>query len=626
MASADPLVFDMSQMSEATPSVFTKRDMLALQDQQNGNYASNQIVLDTSQLANSNKYMAYRDAYLSVPMILAATSKPLAGQNGSSALPGPATAGTSADFGFGLKNWFGSIVHSMILDYSGTTIIQQTPLSGLWNCFVLHTTLSLGDLETIGASIGFYPDDVNFVYRSTESKGLIKGVTNTFNTVAQGSLVSQHAGGHQFSNKGMFERQNRMLTSEDGATGSGLGSAVSSILTAGDMGRLYTSQVISRVNPQDDANDPKAGCVVYAIQAQIYLKHLHSFFSQIPLLKGVFFRLTLNINNIVMNLKQKAYHASDTGSWDLSQSSITSPLGGVNPILLASSATSTAGEGPITSLLDNAAGRIYANTFGDAIKPQQTVATAAAADLRVTLNVGKTVIDTVQKSTLSAANADSSSSLSSSCILNVPAYTFNPSFEEAYLSQPVKTIMYSDIFQYTTPSVDSPQSFNFLITNGISNIKSVLVIPLLKNIGATATATGVESLPPFQSCWDTCGSGTTAPYAALNNFNVVVAGQNMVYNQVQYDYQQFEDQLRGVNSVNGGLVDGLTSGMIDFHKFQRMYRYYYINCARMLPIDEAVPKSVSISGSSLSQLPITFYVFIEYGVQVSVDCLTGARV
>jgi hypothetical protein len=100
----------------------------------------------------------------------------------------------------------------------------------------------------------------------------------------------------------------------------------------------------------------------------------------------------------------------------------------------------------------------------------------------------------------------------------------------------------------------------------------------------------------------------------------------MVYNQVQYDYQQFEDQLRGVNSVNGGLVDGLTSGLIDFHKFQRMYRYYYVNCARMLPIDEAVPKSVSISGTSLSKLPITFYVFIEYGVQVSVDCLTGARV
>jgi len=622
MASADPLVFDMSQMSEATPSVFTKRDMLALQDQQNGNYASNQIVIDTSQLANSNKYMAYRDAYLTVPMILAATSVPTSATASHCALPAPATLGTSADFGFGLKNWFGSIVHSMILDYSGTTIIQQTPLSGLWNCFVLHTTLSLGDLETIGASIGFYPDDVNFAYVAAATGGLSKGITNTFNTVAQGSLVDQHAGGHQFSNKGMFERQNRMLTSEDAATASGLGSAVSSILTKSDMDRLYSSQVIGRANPvgSNTASDRRAGAIVYAIQAQIYLKHLHSFFSQIPLLKGVFFRLTLNINNIVMNLKQ------GTDAWDLGSSTITSPLGGVNPILLASSATSGSAAGPTLSILDTTGVKCRGNTFSDSIKAVHGGNTPA--DMRVTLNVGKTVIDTVQNGLLTAATGVSASSgLGSSCILNVPSYTFNPSFEEAYLSQPVKTIMYSDIFQYTTPSVDaSGNAFNFLITNGISNIKSVLVIPMLKNIGASTSATGVESLPPFQSPYDTCGSGTTAPYAALNNFNVVIAGQNMVYNQIQYDYQQFEDQLRGVNSINGGLVDGLTSGLIDFHKFQRMYRYYYVNCARMLPIDEAVPKSVSISGTSLSQLPVSFYVFIEYGVQVSVDCLTGARV
>ncbi len=616
MASADPLVFDMSQMSEATPSVFTKRDMLALQDQQNGNYASNQIVLDTSQLANSNKYMAYRDAYLSVPMMLAASSMPIAASANSSALQSPASTSQSCDFAFGLKNWFGTIVHSMILDYSGTTIIQQTPLSGLWNCFVLNTTMSLGDLETIGASIGFYPDDVNFAYSTGTAGGLTKGVTNTFNTVAQGSLV-KHAGGQQFSNKGMYERQNKLWTSEEANTG-GVGATVSTLLGASAMDGLYTSRVLSRVNAVDgDAAAIKAGCIVYSIQAQIYLKHLHSFFSQIPLLKGVFFRLTLNINNVVMSLKQST--GSDAG-FDLSSSVITSPLGGVNPILIASLADASAGSGPVTSILGNDGTAVRANTFSESILTHHSSAT----DLRVTLNVGNKIIDSVQRKQIYDAGGDVTSSLSASCVLNVPAYTFNPSFEEAYLSQPVKTIMYSDIFQFTTNSTKKGP-FNYLITNGISNIKSVLVLPMLNSITGTG-GTGAETLPPFQSPFDTCGSGTTAPYAALNNFNVVVAGQNMVYNQVQYDYQQFEDQLRGINSINGGLVDGLTSGLIDFHKFQRMYRYYYINCARMLPIDEAVPKSVSISGTIQSELDITFYVFIEYGVQVSVDCLTGARV
>jgi len=46
----------------------------------------------------------------------------------------------------------------------------------------------------------------------------------------------------------------------------------------------------------------------------------------------------------------------------------------------------------------------------------------------------------------------------------------------------------------------------------------------------------------------------------------------------------------------------------------------------MLPVEEAVPKSVSIIGNNSCEKALTFFVFIEYGVQVSVDVLTGARV
>jgi hypothetical protein len=46
----------------------------------------------------------------------------------------------------------------------------------------------------------------------------------------------------------------------------------------------------------------------------------------------------------------------------------------------------------------------------------------------------------------------------------------------------------------------------------------------------------------------------------------------------------------------------------------------------MLPVEEAVPKSVSIIGTNVSQKKVQFFVFVEYGVQVSIDILTGARV
>jgi len=100
----------------------------------------------------------------------------------------------------------------------------------------------------------------------------------------------------------------------------------------------------------------------------------------------------------------------------------------------------------------------------------------------------------------------------------------------------------------------------------------------------------------------------------------------MIYNTQQYNFEQFLNQLVGVNSINANLTDGLTSGLIDFKSFQQGYSYYYVNCSRMLPIDEAVPKSVSIQGTNVSQSSVQYLCFIEYGVQVSVDVLTGARV
>ena len=157
--SGDTLVYDMSSMSEGTPSIFVKKDWLNILDNQNGNYAGNQSVIDTSQLANSNKYMNYREAYLAVPMVLNASSTAV---NVANPLFAPATGG---DYALGLKNWFGSIIHSFTLDYNGTTIIQQTPFVNMWNSFKLMTTLSWNDVITQGAHMGWFRNNVLYFER-----------------------------------------------------------------------------------------------------------------------------------------------------------------------------------------------------------------------------------------------------------------------------------------------------------------------------------------------------------------------------------------------------------------------------------------------------------------------------
>jgi uncharacterized alkaline shock family protein YloU len=86
------------------------------------------------------------------------------------------------------------------------------------------------------------------------------------------------------------------------------------------------------------------------------------------------------------------------------------------------------------------------------------------------------------------------------------------------------------------------------------------------------------------------------------------------------------NQTYGVNAVNGGMTDGMSSGLVSQKDFETCYNYYYVNCGRMLPVEEAVPKSVNIIGQNQSAYGVDLYVFVEYGVEIDVDVLTGARV
>lgn len=114
---SDKLVFDLSQEVEGSASIFVKKDWINILDNMNSVYNSNQSIIDTSQLSNSNKYVSYREAYLAVPMLLTLATTSLA----TAANFAPATAATSADYAIGLKSWFGQMIHSFTLDMNGTT-------------------------------------------------------------------------------------------------------------------------------------------------------------------------------------------------------------------------------------------------------------------------------------------------------------------------------------------------------------------------------------------------------------------------------------------------------------------------------------------------------------------------
>jgi len=556
-----------------------RKDWLNILDNQSQNYSGNQCVIDTSQLANSNKYMNYREAYLSIPLLITLNATTFVSNNLR-----PATV--SCDYALALKGWTGSLIHSLTLDYNGTTIIQQTPLQSIWNTFKLQCSLSWGDVISQGASIGFYPDSaLSFAYQQVASVNGI-GICNNVNapTLTQ-PVVSGALNSYLSSNDAIAKRQ--MLTNydPDGLTGVAGSSAFSTLFTSGSCNLAFKSYVFRKL---DGVAGASAGVFQQACMVQVKLKHLHSFFDNAPLLKGVFMRLTMNLNNTSFNF-------TSTGAGTaLVLNSVSSAYSGVNPLMLCSAG---AGSGNALTFL--------ADTY---------IASVA---------VGSSALASGVAGSAGVLKAP----LASSITLNVPAYTFNPTFESSYLSSPVKRIEYTDIYQYQVSNIAGGGNgyVNQLITNGIAGIQSVLIVPFLTPVGTAPANVGIQ-VPQIQSPYDTAGCGTTAPLALFTNFNVVVAGQNMIYNTERYTYEQFMNQQYGHMAVNGGITDGLTSGLIDQISWETNQCYWWVDCSRMLPVEEQVPKSVNIIGNNLSALALDLIVFVEYKCGLSIDVLSGARV
>jgi len=712
---SDKLVFDLSQEIEGTPSVFVRKDWLNILDNQNQNYSNNQSIIDTSQLSNSNKYMSYREAYLSIPMVLtmAQTSLPvystLTTSDPIANALAPKFSLNSLDSCVGLKNWFGQIIHSMTLDYNGTTIVQQTPFLNMWNSFKLMTSLSWQDVKTQGATIGFYPDDADaFIFNPAGTGSAVTAAPTPTTSLTMGdwtcgngtvnnlnwmNVANSNVGQSYQSGSGNigFKKRLQMINfdgdtylgssgiqqiplANTAATGAGQtdgfvaaaasfssldntklsyatygsllnggtqDSVAAAINASATLNLLWKSYIISKRSGTVTAQSggtPSAGVlgfIQFGIIANVYLKHLHSFFNMCPLLKGVFMKMTLNLNNASSTIKVAGTSSSVTGlicSSGLGCSAVSVPIGGVNPIMVASAGLFEGCDALISNSLTNVS----------------TAAGTAVTTFVTNLSVGGSCLD---QTILSSITSGLGTNASRSVYLYIPAYTFNPVFEQAYLSSPVKQIKYTDIYQYQILNVAAGQTFNNLITNGIANIRSILLLPFysasgaitnLAGIGAAASGntilntklqitnsvnTGfVSGVPVWQSPFDPAGTGPTSPLSHITNFNVQVSGQNAIYNLQKYNFEQFNNQLYGQNAVNGGLTDGLTSSLIDRQAFDMEYCYYYVNIERMLPVETSVPKSIQVIGQNMSSRAMDYWVFIEYGVEISIDALTGARV
>mgnify|MGYP003111768981 CR=1 FL=1 len=571
--SSDLVVYNQSIEEKPVSSVMTDKKWLNVIDQNNGSYQSGQSTLETTSLSTSDRFMNYREAYLAIPVLLS-VGNTLDDANGMDNLNNRTKT-------IGLKNSYTSLIHSMSVDLNGTNIIQSTPFSEFYNAFNLITCLSFDDIKTQGSTIGFYPDDA-FSATSFIANNLAGGAGATVNNqdlLTPGAETSGVVG--RIGNKGFNERLKYINYNADAEVNgeNTIEHPQSAFLTATNVNTLYKNSVF---NISTSAGG--SPLIQTQVMAVVKLRHLHNFFNNVPLSKGLQFRFIINFNQSTIT---QAVPSETTGA----ETIVKSQFGGVNPIMLASHKAGNGGAG----LTNN-----------------------AASSLRADLSIGRTCLDT----TLAGRSTATQSGLPQSVSLYVPSYVMNSSLEASYVSaNSSKRISYTDIYQFKIANQSggaTPSTFNQLITSGIRGVRSVVVMPMFP---AVSNGGGV---PEFQSSQSCCGGGTTALLAQITDFQVQVGGVNQIQTNGRYEFEIFNNYVYGANSVNGGLTDGLSSGLIGQADWGRKYLYYYVDCNRGTDLERDTPKSIQIQGRNLSAKTVDYYVFVEFENNFSIDVGTGA--
>jgi hypothetical protein len=618
----DNLVFEESLNTEIDQSEFISKKWIYVNDNNNGNYTS-QVVLDSTPLSNAGGWVNWSEGFILMPLVVQLTGT-------DANLP---LDNTLADYSWAFKNGFWNLINSMSVEFNNQNIIQQTPFLNVFRSFKAHTSFSQDDLFNEGTSIGYHPDTAgSWAYNNTggatnvlAGRGVGIGVSNNTNA----ELYSSNnfvAGANNVVVKNSDVNQQIPSTGVAGVPLTAAGTAVgdSKVVyngSANPSNRVFNEYSCNKgmrarqsangydgvgsgqniINPVDKCAtvyrtskiQTQAGSVVWNVYAKLRLKDLAEFFEKTPLLKGSTMRFYINTNQSIVKFTTVLGEFTDlTGSITVSPKlSIT----GVNVI------------GGLTNPL-----MVCSNQWG------QGSSALGAGNYQLSVSIYRNTFTEQSSATISLANSPLTA-----CRLYAPVYTMNPLSESKYLSlAPTRKVLYRDVFQYQFNDVNPNQSFNFLVSNGINNIKSVLVVPFISTKNPSNGA-----LIPFSSFLNPCSSAPATPDPImLTNFNILVSGVNLFLNNENYDFEAFRQQLISSNQLNGSLTTGLASGLISEDMFSRLYRYYYGDCSRVLPSEQGVSRSVQVIGQNVSSVIIDLMVFVEFQREITIDVSTGARI
>lgn len=562
----DEFAYHNSTQENENEFLFQNRQFIYVNDQNNSTYPNGQVQFDLASLSNGGKFIDWSQSFVAVPLVMNVNFTSLGAQNAENI------------FVASLKNGFHNLINSMSVEITNCQTVNLTNLSNLDINFRLLTSSGISDERNFLPSINFAKDSAETITYQGTGTANGTGLGECNNVIKQSvftSATGYGATGFGSSNVGRVERIRNTSFDPSGCTQS-----------------VYTSLASLNASGKNYVKQTGTTDVTYYILATIPLKICHDIFRKLPLTKGMYMRLTLNLNT---------------------QCQSVISIGGTGTTYTGYSTTSVSNQFPcMMSPLGTGNGAVL------------TSATSAT----LSLGIGKSF----QGSTTFAHPT------LSSCRVYACSYDMTPQAEQAYFSAvPTKKIQYNDILTFSSQSIVSGGTVNQILTNGVSRPRYLLVIPQMAGAvhgsavatigssftaGTATSALGSPMLSPFSS-----SPATTCPLATITNFNVFVSGTSVYQSSLQYGFEEFLNEVRGSNSLNGGIPLGISSGLIDSVSWENGYRFYYVDLSRRVSqANDDIPRALQVQFTNSSPVMMDYTFVIAYERELSISTSTGALV
>lgn len=202
-----------------------------------------------------------------------------------------------------------------------------------------------------------------------------------------------------------------------------------------------------------------------------------------------------------------------------------------------------------------------------------------------------------------------------------PAYTLTPTVKKSLELSPQRKLVFTDVYINHIRRIPTKGTFNYLVSNSVSRLKRLIIFPVISTNTTTNDGNGQMVMDSLNSPF--C-EATPAP-CNIENFNVSISGMNVYSTSKKFKFENYLDELDCSYGVEGGLENGVSTGVFGLHEYENNHNYIVVDLSRKLPFDEKEAVSVEISGDNKGKRHLDLICYLEYEKDITLDIFSGVK-